>query len=390
MTYRSRARATSTVSVRKSIHPFPVTPIADLHLPSEAGAGPLGSMLIWGHGQTGITIKSEKWQVFRFDCATKVWSAWQLGDRLTSQRPEPTLMYDSTRKLIWARGGSGRPQVLNYNTMTRDYPAGPSVNVSGGYIPGFAYMPTRDLVVYMWPSNSGTDTFPVRDGSVNRGQGDGKGCYMFPRISAYRLTGYNFPNSSWTATPFELDVRPYSSFQARDRLDQGLGDTGWPGYRSVANGRLLGGERTWKGATDSGCLMQGGTWGWLSHADSSKVRGINDGLDYCEKEDCLFVVERQPGPENGASFRRANNRTIILWKLMPPPIGQEQPGAGVWTWVREILKEKDLAVGGSGIARSTEMPNWGGKTPYHPKVKCIILTDRPNMPVQALRSKDWT
>ncbi len=373
------------------IHPFPVhTNRGICTLPSEAGGGPLGSMLIWGHGQTGITIKTDKWQVFRFDCATKVWSAWQLGDRLTSQRPEPTLMYDSTRKLIWARGGSGRPQVLNYNTMTRDYPAGPSVNVSGGYIPGFVYMPTRDLVVYMWPSNSGTDTFPVRDGWVNRGQGDGKGCYMFPRISAYRLTGYNFPNSSWTATPFELDVRPYSSFQARDRLDQGLGDTGWPGYRSVANGRLLGGERTWKGATDSGCLMQGGAWGWLSHADSSKVRGINDGLDYCEKEDCLFVVERQPGPENGTSFPRANNHTIILWKLMPPPIGQEQPGAGVWTWVREILKEKDLAVGGSGIARSTEMPNWGGKTPYHPKVKCIMLTDRPNMPVQALRSKDWT
>ncbi len=63
------------------IHPFPVhTNRGICTLPSEAGGGPLGSMLIWGHGQTGITIKTDKWQVFRFDCATKVWSAWQLGD----------------------------------------------------------------------------------------------------------------------------------------------------------------------------------------------------------------------------------------------------------------------------------------------------------------------
>ena len=363
--------------------PYPIhSNIGICGLPADAGGGTLGSLIVHGHDQTGIRVLLAKYQIFRLDLETKVWSASLVGDLLSSEHSFPALEYDSTRKLMWVIPVSGRPIAFNY--LTAPYPArhritGPSLNFTGGYVANACYMPTRDIMVYFLASSTGYQAFqdPIDPASA--------ASYRYPRIYAFSLAGYTFNQANFNPSPFELHVSPTSEYYL-DQISQGL-DTGWPGYRTGS--ALVSGESTWLGASDNGNLMQGGCWGPRmigdpAHADPNKVRGINDRLEYCDYEDCLLYVERQSGTDNGTT--RANQTQIKLWKLHPPAIGQEV--SGTWTWDLEIINPA-AGSGGAGFFNMNEMPAWGGKTKYIPALKCIYYTDRPGTPVQVIRSVDW-
>jgi hypothetical protein len=287
-----------------------------------------------------------------------------IGDLISSEHSFPALEYDSTRKLMWYFTPSGRPIALDFkqSPVARHRPTGPSINFTGGYVANACYMPSRDIMVYLLASTVGA---PTNDA-----------WYRYPRIFAYRLTGYTF-GGAFNPTPFEVQCNPSASSYLTN-ISQGL-PTGWPGYR-VATA-----ETNWMGATDNGNLMQGGPWGPATPANPSKVRGINDRLEYCSEEDCLLFVERHGGVEDGTA--RADQTQIKLWKLRPPAIGQES--SGTWTWEVEVINQT-IGSGGAGINKLNEMPAWGGKSKYAPALKCMYYTDRPNMPVQVIRSADWT
>lgn len=114
---------------------------------------------------------------------------------------------------------------------------------------------------------------------------------------------------------------------------------------------------------------------------------INDRLEYCENGDYLWILERPASaPKQGTP--QSQNTTIKLWKLIPPPVGQE--ATGEWLWQSEIIADGTVGSTGAGFYSNDEKPHLGGKSRYVHALKCIVMTDRPEVPPQAIRSASWT
>jgi len=361
------------------INPYPVhTNCGIIGLPAAGGGGPQGSLLMAGHYQTGISAGGIYSQIFKLDCDTSEWSALLIGDLGSSSYSFPGMEYDSNRGLVWYFPvDQKRPIIVDYkqNPPARHQLTNPAINFSNA-IAGVTYMPSRDLMVYIIGTNVGA---PAPNGAWN----------MYPLVKAIKLNGYQFGVTS-TLPQFNLIINGSPNNLAyMTKISQGI-HPDWPGYRTGS--QLNTGEVSWLGGSDKGNFFDK-SWGpsyTNGVLNTSKYRLINDRLEYCEYEDCLFYLERQRGWEDQKDIPKASRTSqteIVLWKLMPPPIGQEETGS--WDWVREPLIRNPVYNDPGAISTYYEAPSWGGKVKYIPALKCAYYTDKPDLPVQAFRSADW-
>jgi hypothetical protein len=340
-----------------------------IYLPPEGGGGSLGSILIPSHSQTGITMDERCYGIFRFDCATNTWSFFGGNGSFGSLLPlfsvkTVGLEYDSGRKLVWYLGGTA-PIAFNYNLSPVKYN-----RVSGNSFkaiqigPTATYMPGRNFMVYVR-----SNEFPA-----------GGTPFRVPTLAGFTVNGFTF-NSASTSNSFSwaeknLIVSPAGGATYQAHMDSGT-DTGWPGWKATGN------PYTTSGCTDAGNIM-------FDHygKPTSDTRAANDRLEYCEEEDCLLYLERTIGTDQGTAGARVNQHTLVLWKLMPPPVGQEI--TGTWTWKREVIYETAGCGGGAIKITYANQPSWGGKARYIPSLKCLAYIDDVTGPVQVIRSVDWT
>jgi len=410
-------------------------------------------------------MSSSKYQVFKFDCSTRLWNGNLYGDLATSPYSTPGCEYDSIRKVMWIFPASGRPIVFDYKTdpanPARHRVNGPSLT-TGNYLMTMTHMPSRDMMIFLNGSTLGCPS--------------NKEWFRYPRIFAFRTSGYTFGSTTFNSPVFELPCSPSADYY-RDQIARGL-PTGWPGYRTGSQ-LAADEEGGWMGATDIGNLIAGGHWGnganplgqFVASAatnvisfpngltgltvnasinfhryggmslqptgvfpgglvidrvyyvktiagnditisatprDTSglfgpdvditsdgggdsyipnayKVRGCQDRLEYCEEDDCLIFLEKHLGTEHGVP--RVDQTTINLWRLRPPPIGDE--AIGPWTWEKEPIQQTP-GCGGAAMVNVRTMPPWAGRARYIPELKLFYYTDRPNTPFQVIRSSDWT
>ncbi len=118
--------------------------------------------------------------------------------------------------------------------------------------------------------------------------------------------------------------------------------------------------------------------GWPTSLKNGIYSGCKDKLDYCDLDGNVYYLERQaPG-----------GTSCTLWKLVPPAVGQEQ--SGTWSWRAETINIKaGDSYGSFACGGAAREPSWGGRARYVPALKAIVLTDKYNWPVQAVRSGSW-
>jgi hypothetical protein len=230
------------------LFPYPIHSNCGIQiLPSDAGGGPKGSLLICGHDQTGLTIPSGPAHIFRLDCDTKIWSRTSLP--LTMVYSTPALSYDRNRKLMWYWPAGGtwgfRPVALDYRNdyLNPAYHRPTSSTPSwSNYLTIPLYIPSRDIFISL-------------DGQTTPFYNDGM--FRVPRLLVAPLWGYQFGNS--TAINFTAVTTNPTSAYYRDQICKGL-DTGWPGYRAAPTQGQTDSDY-WKGGSDSGNLIAGGSFG---------------------------------------------------------------------------------------------------------------------------------
>jgi len=337
-------------------------------LPADAGGGSNGSLLVFGHDQTGVRITQR--QMWKFNCATNVWDRpLYIEDYNTGSIDSPMLEYDPNRKIMWAQYVTGRLFAVRYinGFWERVRLTGPSINHSASAQPGLCYMPNRDMMVWIMMTTAGTpDT-----NNIN---------YRWPKLQGLKFNGTTWDNlAAFNGTAFDLRVNGDAAAGNGGYLAGLLAgtNTGWPSWRKTGNVYPLrstyAGETTYLGCADGGDLVSGG----LGRFGSFNA-GVNDRLMYCEYDGCLYMIER--------ALTTPVQQYIRIWKLTPPPIGSETTGSWDWSY-EDVLPMPGCA--GYAIDGTFQSPSFAGKFEYVPSIKCFIQTCRPEYPVQAIRRSSW-
>jgi hypothetical protein len=420
-------------------HPYPIHSNVGIHVvPASGGGGPKGTLVLAGHEQTGILCPAAEQSVWCLDLETKLWSRWKagLGDASYSM---PGLEWDDFNKVMWYIKVSGAPCALKFPERTKTQLAGPSLNQSGGYAPHACFMKARKLMVTMLsvgPAvasntlNSGdewitpivltvtpADRYRVLSIGVNIASGgaiitlqksyDSSGGPWVDCQSWNTDTGENYLWSTDTLYDTTADRLAATGANIWYRIGIKAGDyttgTHWAwmhcriprftvwdvsGFQwGVANQTLPSysistPQDYWDGSwpRDEGVLMH-------ETGEMYKPHGVNDRLEYCDYDDCLFIIDRPlttpAGPRVGPV-----QTYIDFWRLRPPAVGRE--ALDPWLWEKERIEDGTPAPKtGAGFYRTGGFPHLAGRSKYIPSLKCVAFTDRPEVPVQVIRSKTW-
>jgi len=163
---------------------------------------------------------------------------------------------------------------------------------------------------------------------------------------------------AWSVDGFDFDA-PTSTIRFFDLTVPGdFGSSDWP--------------------QDHGNLMYGSGYSGDTHV-------VNDRLEYCEYDDCLFFIDRPI--TTASSVPSGVQHTLNLWRLIPPAIGLEETQP--WVWEKEIIQDGTPDYTGVGMVAVRAFPCYGGRTKYIPSLKCILINERPEGPAQVIRSKNW-
>lgn len=338
-----------------------------LDLPPEGGGGPLGSLLLASHSQTGTNVQETHYQVFKLDYSTMVWDTFSGIGGWGQNYVMPlfsvkavALEFDSGRNLIWYVGGT-RPLVMDFKSKPYRWHITDGANFNQNSLgPGICYIPGRDMFIYI-KAIGDTPNYSFR----------------IPYLYGFSVKNYTF-GTAFTWSEIRLNVNPPHGAPYKAALDANT-DTGWPGFK---NGTTYG--------DDNGDLMQGqyrlneGSPG-NPVGYTQPTRGTNDRLQYCEAEDCIIFLPRRRGTIHGVP--RDQQTTLDIWKLRMPAKGAEF--TGTWTWEKETTQQT-VGCGGAAMKQYNMNPCWAGRGGvYVPTLKCMYYIDSTDFPVQVIRSKAW-